>query len=546
MIAKFRRLLGEPVVRQVLKFAVTLGLLGLLAAKADLHAVADRIRTIGIGSCALCVLVTLGLSMLVALRWGAILRLMRAPTAFAQCWRLVMIGLFFNQILPSGMGGDAVRVWLLARGGSRLRTAFLSVAADRIFALSAIVFCMVAFLPLLLRGPAGEVAAVLSFGGAVSIAVLLMLDRFLAWVALLVPRRLYQLAEQRAGRVLDVLRELAAVLRLVLRSWPDGMVVFGISVVSQLVLGWIIYFIARRLHVEVGLVTVIALFSPAFLLSMMPISLGGWGVREAALVWLLGTVHVPQDAALAISLLFGLVTTAAGLPGGLLWLFERRGAALRETISLVAEEELSAPRVLSRSKKNISPWVSVMERTVDFGGGRVEVYHAIDQADYVAILAVTPDFQLPIVRQYRPALERYTWELPAGMVDAGENPLDTCVRELREETGLETLRIHPLGVHAADSARMGNRVHSFLVEANELGAGSVPEAGIDVAYVSLEQLRAMIISGEFDLQYHVAALGLALMRPGLAKLLGPAAQGSADVRCAAPPPNDGLGSPAVA
>jgi uncharacterized protein (TIRG00374 family) len=522
VIAAARRWLGAPVARQVLKYAVTLGLLGMLAAKVDLKAVGERIGLIGIGACAVCVAVTLGLSVLVALRWQVILRRMRAPIGIAESWRLVMIGLFFNQILPSGLGGDAVRVWLLARGGSRLRTAFLSVAADRIFALSAVVLCMAAFLPLLLRGPAGAPVVVLSLGGAAGIAVVLGLDRVLGGVAAVVPRRVFQLAEKRAGRALDVLRDLAGVLRMVLRAWPDGLVVLGISVVNQLALGWIVYFIARRLHVEIGLVTVIALFSPALLLSMMPVSLGGWGVREAALVWLLGTAHVPQDAALAISLLFGLVTTAAGLPGGVLWLLERRGAALQETVSLVVEEELSAPRILSRSKNVISPWVSVMERTVDFGGGRVEVYHAIEQADYIAILAVTPDFRLPIVRQYRPALERYTWELPAGMVDAGEDPAQTCARELREETGLEALRVHPLGVHAADSARMGNRIHSFLVETKALAADAAPEAGIEVAYVTLERLRGMILSGDFDLQYHVAALGLAMLQPGMARLLGAA------------------------
>jgi 8-oxo-dGTP pyrophosphatase MutT (NUDIX family) len=307
-------------------------------------------------------------------------------------------------------------------------------------------------------------------------------------------------------------------------------VVAGISVFTQLAFGGVVFFIARSLHVPIGLLTVIALFPPALLLSMVPVSLGGWGVREAALVWLLGTAHVPQDAALAISVLFGLVTMAAGLPGGVLWLFERRGAALNETVSLVVEDDLPEPRILGRSKTVISPWVSVTERTVDFGGGRVEVYHAIDQADYIAILAVTPDFRLPIVRQYRPALERYTWELPAGMVDAGESPAETCARELKEETGLAARRIYPLGVHAADSARMTNQIHSFLVETEAPQPDAVPEAGIEVEFVSLQRLRTMILSGEFDLQYHVAALGLTLLQPDLARLLGAAE--TADLRWA--------------
>jgi 8-oxo-dGTP pyrophosphatase MutT (NUDIX family) len=252
---------------------------------------------------------------------------------------------------------------------------------------------------------------------------------------------------------------------------------------------------------------------------MMPISLGGWGVREAALVWLLGTANVPQDASLAISLLFGIVTTAASLVGGVLWLFERRPDVPAKTPASGSATARQVPAVLERGLTVLSPWVSVMARTVDFGSGKIEVYHAIDQADYIAILAVTPDFRIPIVRQYRPALERFTCELPAGMVDPGEAPAETCARELREETGLIARRIHALGAHAADSARLGNTIHSFLVETEEAEMLAAPEPGIEVELVSFERLRTLILTGEFDLQFHVAVVGLALMQPEFARLL---------------------------
>jgi ADP-ribose pyrophosphatase len=76
----------------------------------------------------------------------------------------------------------------------------------------------------------------------------------------------------------------------------------------------------------------------------------------------------------------------------------------------------SIPRIVSRKASILSPWVKLVERHVDFGDGEIEVYHAIDQDDYIAILAVTPDGLIPVVRQYRPALERFTLELPAGLV----------------------------------------------------------------------------------------------------------------------------------
>lgn len=176
------------------------------------------------------------------------------------------------------------------------------------------------------------------------------------------------------------------------------------------------------------------------------------------------------------------------------------------------------PRVLSRSDLAISPWVRIVERKIDFGD-RVETYHAVAQAAYIGILAVTPEGEIPIVRQYRPALERYTWELPAGMVDPGESPATTCRRELREETGLLARQVHPLGTFAADPARLSNVIHSFLVEAEKDHEGPDPE--LDVRLVTYETLRAMILKSELDLQYHVGVLGLVLLRPELAALLSP-------------------------
>jgi 8-oxo-dGTP pyrophosphatase MutT (NUDIX family) len=106
------------------------------------------------------------------------------------------------------------------------------------------------------------------------------------------------------------------------------------------------------------------------------------------------------------------------------------------------------------------------------------------------------------------------------MVDPGEAPAETCARELREETGLHARRIHALGRHAADSARLGNAIHSFLVETEKAEALAAPEPGIELELVSFERLRTLMLTGEFDLQLHVATVGLALMRPEFARLLG--------------------------
>ena len=171
------------------------------------------------------------------------------------------------------------------------------------------------------------------------------------------------------------------------------------------------------------------------------------------------------------------------------------------------------PKIKARRSTTISPWMTIIERAVEFApGAPAELYHAVGQQDYIAIVARTPDGKIPIVRQYRPALERFTWELPAGLVDQGETAADTCKRELMEETGLPALQVHDLGAYAPCSGRLSNLVHSFFVETGPRAAGQAPEAGIELKLVTPGELAALIRSGEFMSQLHLGALLLAGMR----------------------------------
>jgi len=171
------------------------------------------------------------------------------------------------------------------------------------------------------------------------------------------------------------------------------------------------------------------------------------------------------------------------------------------------------PKIKARRTIEISPWVTVIEREVEFArGAEPALYHAVGQRDYIAIVALTPDGRIPIVRQYRPALERFTWELPAGMVDDGETAAACCARELKEETGLEARAVHALGDYAPCTARLSNRIHSFFVEAGPHVTGQPTEQGIQLRLVTPAELAGLIRSGEFVLQLHIGALLLAGLR----------------------------------
>jgi len=165
------------------------------------------------------------------------------------------------------------------------------------------------------------------------------------------------------------------------------------------------------------------------------------------------------------------------------------------------------PKITGRQILSISPWMKVIAREVEFeAGSSAEIYYAVHQLDYLTVLAVTPQGDIPIVRQYRPAMEAFAWELPGGLLEPGEDPAVGAARELLEETGYPTLEIVSLGINSVCASRMSNRIHSFFAKLGDRISDFKPESRIEARTVSPNALAELIRAGEFSEQLHLGTL----------------------------------------
>jgi uncharacterized membrane protein YbhN (UPF0104 family) len=245
-----------------------------------------------------------------ALRWHIVLA---AETNSPGPWtllKIVLVGLFFNQVLPSGVGGDAVRAWRCHRLGIGVAAAIRSLVLDRVSGYVVMVVLFAAGLPVLLHilpDVRQRYGVVLLLGAALCGLLALFLIDYL-------PRGLLRFrlvaefaALSREGR------------RLFARPARSGAVLsLGAATVGFTILATML--VAGSLGVDLPFASWVVIVPPVTLIQLVPVSLAGWGVRELGFVVVLAGFGIPAEAALAASLLVGLCMIVVGLPGGLLWL----------------------------------------------------------------------------------------------------------------------------------------------------------------------------------------------------------------------------------
>ncbi len=172
-------------------------------------------------------------------------------------------------------------------------------------------------------------------------------------------------------------------------------------------------------------------------------------------------------------------------------------------------------QVLERRLLVDSTHVKVWEDRVRLGNGReIDDFCVIESPDWAAVLCITVEGQVALVRQYRHGLGGESWELPAGTLEASEEPLSAAKRELLEETGYASEDWRPLLLASVDPSRQTARAHFYTaVNARRVAAPRLDASEeLLTVLVSKAEVMSLIESGRLMHGLHIAAISMAARR----------------------------------
>lgn len=237
-------------------------------------------------------------------RWHLIMQKLHYPHTFWFYVRCYFKGALFNQVLPTSIGGDAYRIAELHSHGAPLKEAFYAIFIDRIVGL---VGLLILNILAILWAPADLLPQILLYT-----LISVTLAACAGFVALLWLHKLVFLKHWRLTRVFS---ELSERFWQVYHAPKDMFIQLTLSLLTHIFAMVTIFGIGHAVGINEPIGIYLALTPIAILLTILPLTFAGWGIRESALIGLFMLIGTPEPQVLAMSVLYGIILIFAALPG---------------------------------------------------------------------------------------------------------------------------------------------------------------------------------------------------------------------------------------
>ena len=294
------------------KSTVTVAVLWIATRHIDLRSFTGDLRGLHLFWLSIAFLQLLLIPPLGGLRWWVVLSGLGNALRVILLTRVFWIGMVFNQVLPSASGGDAVRILMAWRAGVPVAASIHSVILERIALLLTLAGTVQAFQPILVNRtnlPGMRLLPpLLLAGGIVGLALLMTADRILCRLPSWAP--------------LNAVRRFAIDARKTFLA-RSGLYLIALCVLTNLNLSLFSLWVGKSLNLPLNLLDYIVFIPIVTLITTLPVSIGGWGIREGATVLLFGRLGVSSHSALAFSVLFGMSIAIVSLPGLAFMWFDR-------------------------------------------------------------------------------------------------------------------------------------------------------------------------------------------------------------------------------
>lgn len=307
----------------LLKVAITALILAAFIWKLDFGTVLHALSSISPYAVMAALVVIVGQVFASAIRLICVVALFGHRFKLRDSLRVAMESMFFSQTFVSFLGGDALRIWRVYKVGLSASQATNAVLQDRLIGIIVNHLCLLASLPWLMSmmeaGPVRVALLVLGAAGLGGAALLVLLALMPPGIGIAdyLPKRI------RYHKIVELLIDASTVGRYLILHWRGLAPVGLLSLLTVFGNCLVFFLILCGMGVDPASAFYCALLVPAVLeIAMLPISIAGWGVREATTIVAFGAFGIAPDSALAASLAFGFILAGVSLLGGVVWMFD--------------------------------------------------------------------------------------------------------------------------------------------------------------------------------------------------------------------------------